>query len=447
MKTISDRVNNKQSHKIMRHTWKRKEGNPGNNVLPRIRGLYKVFEHPVITGALTSVLGSDYMLHTHRAVHYNANAKSGRWHKDSYWGYKKMRNHHPWWAMIMYFPQDTPIELGPTAVMPGTHNYDSRVFQSDDMEDERLASGKAGTFALIHYDIWHRATSNLKGMPRFMLKFEFTRTQAPEFPTWNCFNKDWEKSSFVYTPFGQHDVMWKETWNWLSGQIGSLAETESDDEKIINQLVSTLENECEPDALNATYDLARRGRRGIEALLQGLHHNNIEVSRLSTYGLSVSNEQAIDGLIVALQSDREETVLHAVFALGEYRHLAKKAAPDLIKLIQRPSELIQRMVVESLGMIGKPFDEIVSALIDSLQNKDTHVRFMSALSLCRLGAEAEAAVPQLLLALDNENRYVRGHAAEALRYIGTEQAKDVLINHLFNTRWCSSTSPESLFYP
>ena len=37
----------------------------------------------------------------------------GGWHKDSYWGYNRMRNHHPWWAMIMYFPQDTPVELGP----------------------------------------------------------------------------------------------------------------------------------------------------------------------------------------------------------------------------------------------------------------------------------------------------------------------------------------------
>ena len=88
-----------------------KEGNPGNNILPRIRDMQKVFEHPVITGALTSVLGPNYLLHTHRHGHYNSIPKPGGWHKDSHWGYDRLRNHHPWWAMIMYFPQDTPIEL------------------------------------------------------------------------------------------------------------------------------------------------------------------------------------------------------------------------------------------------------------------------------------------------------------------------------------------------
>src|ERR1700719_97296 len=152
------------------------EGNPGNNLLPRVTELQRVFEHPVITGALTSVLGPDYMLHAHRHGHYNAAETPGDWHKDSYWGYNRMRNHHPWWAMIMYFPQDTPAELGPTGVLPGTQNYDTRVFAADELDQEVLASGQAGTFALIHYDIWHRSTANRLGKPRFMLKFEFMRT-------------------------------------------------------------------------------------------------------------------------------------------------------------------------------------------------------------------------------------------------------------------------------
>src|SRR5262249_50751182 len=71
------------------------EGNPGNNILPRIRELQRVFENPVITGALTSVLGPNYLLHTHRHGHYNSVPKPGGWHKDSYWGYDRLRNHHP----------------------------------------------------------------------------------------------------------------------------------------------------------------------------------------------------------------------------------------------------------------------------------------------------------------------------------------------------------------
>ena len=54
------------------------EGNPGNNLLPRIRELRKVFDHPVVTGALTSVLGPNYMMHAHRHGHFNASQRS-RW--------------------------------------------------------------------------------------------------------------------------------------------------------------------------------------------------------------------------------------------------------------------------------------------------------------------------------------------------------------------------------
>ncbi|MDF2715118.1 MAG: Phytanoyl-CoA dioxygenase [Paenibacillus sp.] len=75
----------------------RSEGNPGNNLLPRIPQLQKVFDHPVVKGALTSVLGEGYMMHSHRHGHFNNSPKPGGWHKDSYWGYKRMRNHRPWW--------------------------------------------------------------------------------------------------------------------------------------------------------------------------------------------------------------------------------------------------------------------------------------------------------------------------------------------------------------
>ncbi len=424
-----------------------KEGNPGNNLLPRIRELQKVFDHPVVTGALTSVLGPNYMLHAHRHGHYNASPVAGGWHKDSYWGYYRMRNHHPWWAMIMYFPQDTPVELGPTGIMPGTQNYETRTFASDDMEGEALASGKAGTFALIHYDIWHRATPNVLGQPRYMLKFEFMRTTAPEAPSWDNRELAWRKPAAYNTPIAQHDVMWEETWNWLSGKIGSIANTAPDDAETIQSLARGLEDEFEPSALNAAYDLARRGKRGVEALLQGLHHDNVKVSRLAAYGLSVSGTDALDGLIAALDSNREETIVHAVFALGEFRHLAKDAVAKLNRLLDHRSEKVRQAVVDALGMIGAPKDGVVSGLIRCLQDSDVQVRFMAGLSLSRLGASAEAAVPQLEIALEDENRYVRAHAAEALRYIGTERAKDVLIKFLFNSRWCPNTTPASTFYP
>lgn len=424
------------------------EGNPGNNLLPRVRELRKVFDNPIITGALTSVLGPSYMMHTHRHGHKNALSTPGKWHKDSYWGYKKMRNHHPWWAMIMYFPQDTPVELGPTGIMPGTQNYETRTFIEDDSADEAVASGKAGTFALIHYDIWHRSTPNLLGQPRYMLKFEFMRTGAPTAPSWDCKDPEWKRPESLSANIVEHETMWKDTWNWLSGQIGSLAGSVSADADQVQHAASQLESEFEPEALQAAYNLAGMGNAGVQALLQGLKSENVKISRTSAYGLSAAGEGAVAGLVEALDEERTQMVVHAVFALGELRHLAEASVPKLTALLDTSKEaVIRQTVTEALGLIGTPTNLVVEALIQCLKDEDVQVRFTAGLSLCRLGSAAEAAVPALEAALEDENRYVSGHAAEALHYIGTERANQVLIEFLLSSRWCPITTPQSTFYP
>jgi hypothetical protein len=421
------------------------EGNPGNNLLPRIRDLQKVFDHPTVTGALTSVLGPNYMLHAHRHGHFNASPTAGGWHKDSYWGYNKMRHHHPWWAMVMYFPQDTPVDLGPTSVMPGTHLYENRLFESDGSDTEALAYGQAGTFALIHYDIWHRSTPNILDQPRYMLKFEFMRTEAPVAPSWDNQETEWSTPASVQLPIAKHELIWEETWNWLSGNIGSIANTAATDSEKLAELARNLEDIVESISLEAAYELARYGQQGIEVLIKGIQQTNTLVSRSSAYGLSVAGSGAIEGLIAALNSSNEETIIHAVFALSENRELASPAIPRLDELFSTSSAPIRQAITEALGLIRTP--ESVARLIQCLQDGDTQVRFMAGLALCRLAASAQAAIPQLEIALEDENRYVRAHAAEALHYIGTDKAKDVLIKFLLNSRWCPTTTAANAFYP
>lgn len=459
------------------------EGNPGNNLLPRVKKLRKVFDHPSIRGALTSVLGPDYLLHAHRHGHYNSSPKPGGWHKDSYWGHSRTRNHHPWWAMIMYFPQDTPVELGPTSVIPGTQWYESRTFDSDDHPLEAKASGSKGTFLLIQYDIWHRATANIKELDRYMLKFEFMRTKAPEQPSWDNREKEW-----VSPPAGDHspiypqELIWRETWNWLSGQIGSLqgsSDMQADSEQVetllkqlkeenveqrvaaanelgrlgpaaavagaIPALTQALEDAFEPVALNAAYGLATMDEKGVQALLQGLHHDNPSVSLTSAYGLSVAGKPAVQGLIEALNSERTETVNNAAFALGELREEAAEAVPSLIQLSEHPSDLVRRTIIDALSMIGTPKAEIVSTMKRCLSDRDEKVRYMTSLALARLGEHAGEAVPELIQSLDDDNRYVVAHAADALFYIGTDEAKEALIDFLRDSRWCPVTTPQSTF--
>ena len=55
-----------------------KEGNPGNNVLPRIPALQQVFDDPVIRGALASVVGPDYIMHAHPPLPHQSARQRGR---------------------------------------------------------------------------------------------------------------------------------------------------------------------------------------------------------------------------------------------------------------------------------------------------------------------------------------------------------------------------------
>jgi len=47
-----------------------KEGNPGNNLLPRFSEVGDILQNPVVRGALTSVVGHDYTIHPHRHCHF-----------------------------------------------------------------------------------------------------------------------------------------------------------------------------------------------------------------------------------------------------------------------------------------------------------------------------------------------------------------------------------------
>ena len=64
-----------------------KEGNPGNNILPRLSEFNDIVQSPVVHGALTSVVGHDYTIHPHRHCHFTyPGRKVQGWHKDSYLG-------------------------------------------------------------------------------------------------------------------------------------------------------------------------------------------------------------------------------------------------------------------------------------------------------------------------------------------------------------------------
>ncbi|RAP77135.1 HEAT repeat domain-containing protein [Paenibacillus montanisoli] len=473
------------------------EGNPGNNVLPRIPEIQQFFDTPMIRGALTSVLGPDYYMHPHRHCHYNQPGNQapggGQWHKDGYWS--SMRSHRPWWAMIFYYTQDVTEELGPTAIMPGTQYYEKFI---GDRGETLLPTGKAGTAVLVHFDLWHKASLNISGLDRYMLKFQFVRLSAPDRPTWNHRSKDMVVPQG--TPF-VHRNLWRDVWDWLRGEeaesrsgapvsgaqlLKLQGELKSNDESVraaaadeaglLGEAAASLApelgqllNDVETTALNAAYALGHIGLSGIEELVQHILEGTTQVSERAAYGLQASGVKAIPALQNVLEHADEKRRALAAFVLGMIGSTDNGAVSSLIASSSDESEWVRRNAIEALGMIRNAGEEgclaLSKELVDSLssETRDSSERndmyvtkqnyivnklgYTAAISLLRTGKQfgAGQVVSALEQSLNSEDRYVRAYASEALTHLRTPEAVDALIRFYRTARWCPDTHKASTF--
>jgi len=240
----------------------------GNNILPALPELAEVFETPRCRGALASLLGPSYMMHPHRFCHVSKPGRHAQtWHRDSFWGHWDPRSQCPYWIMALYFPQDTPLELGPTCVLPRSQYYNKDegrgsgkkgAFGCGRWKDKELDQGvparywhlqekpltcRAGTIVLMHYDLWHRGPANVSSDGiRFMFKFQFSRMVSPIHPlcAWQPQNliPDWTPYCDVHSESEERSEaerekhnfyrtfqlpLWQGIWSWFCGrEVSSL---------------------------------------------------------------------------------------------------------------------------------------------------------------------------------------------------------------------------------
>ncbi|MYE88467.1 phytanoyl-CoA dioxygenase [Candidatus Poribacteria bacterium] len=404
------------------------EGNPGNNLIPRIPDIQEIFDHPVVDGVLTGLVGPNYYTHPHRHCHYNPPGSSGqRLHKDSW----TRRRHPTRWVMAFYYPQDTPEVRGPTGVLPQSQCYND---QPDNGQQELPLAGEAGSMTIVHYDLWHRAMPNRTEMNRYMMKFLFTRMEEPQSPSWNNEETEWTPSDD-----GQR-LMWKHLWAW---HLGTGNGTGAAGNGSIPELISALRSESESACLNAAYALGAVGESAVSALIETLQDESEIVRRNASYALSVVGSPAVPVLIEAANDSNEGVRTIALDALGDMGSTAQEAVPTLIKRTKDESAEVRKVAAEGLGIVAQSCSTAVPALMEGLSDTDEWVRRNSSLALARIGSKAEEALPALKTALKDENRYVRANAAHTLHQIGTTEARDILMHFLMKSRWCASTTRES----
>ncbi|MXZ01971.1 phytanoyl-CoA dioxygenase, partial [Candidatus Poribacteria bacterium] len=450
-----------------------REGNLGNNILPRVPELQAVFEDPAVRGAFTSILGENYVMHSHRHPHQNRPHSDGQgFHKDSYWGYQKVRHHRPRWAMAFYYPQDAPLEMGPSSVLPGTQYYSTRI--TEDNDGELALSGEAGTITVIHFDLWHRAMANQTDKTRYMMKFQFIRMDAPETPEWNVTNPHWQPEG-IRSETPAHQGTWRHVWNWVAGESngqtaernnGNLADhvtaLRSDDGDIranaadqlglfgqsaadtIPQLIEALRDNYEPVRLNAAYALGTIGEPAVPQLIETLGDENGPTRRMAAYALAAVGAPAVSALSDALQHPEDTVRIEATYALAQIGDAAQDAIPALIERTKDEADEVRRYLADALGGIGPAAAPAVPVLIDMLENdEDKQARFEAALALAQIGPASSDAIPALSKALRDPDRYVRDNAIHALKRIGTAEAESELFDYLLMARWCPITNRQS----
>ncbi|MBT3268975.1 hypothetical protein HN371_17640 [Candidatus Poribacteria bacterium] len=160
------------------------DSNPGDSILELVPKLHDVWGHPMVRGALVSLVGEDFQMSGHRHCHVNPpGTRSQGWHQDG----TNQRHHKVRTVLGFYYPQDTSADLGPTMIVPGTHFRNcptDRMATYAHFRDQVALTCEAGTVAITHYDIWHGASRNQGDRVRYMLKFLFSRQGDPAAPSW-----------------------------------------------------------------------------------------------------------------------------------------------------------------------------------------------------------------------------------------------------------------------
>jgi hypothetical protein len=435
------------------------EGNPGNNILPRIPEIQQVFDQPAVQGAMTSLLGPGYLIHPHRYCHLNKPGGSGQsWHKDDYIFDQNVRHARFRWVMAFYYPQDVTEDMGPTGILPGRpwYNHISDADAARSTEEAISLCGPAGTVSIVNFDTWHRATANVSDKNRYMLKFQFTRMEEPKEPTWHQVNPSWSPAAGDATPAVSESV-----WRWLAGdrQPKTSPCTEP-----IDHWLAGLDHVEEATRLQAAYMLGRFGVPAVDPLLERLRRMDEEILLANTaktaanpaggnpselpaaYGLSAIGLPATEKLIQALDDPAWWVRATAADVLGDINAPPAAALPALLRLLSDENVWVRRNAADALSIIGGFPTDSGPVLCEALTDEDERVRRNIVFALSKQALRSDELVTALVRTIhEDEGRYVRYYALAALKKMATSAAHDALWNEMLTSRWCPVTHKKSAF--
>lgn len=464
-----------------------------NNLLPCVPDLRAVLNEPIVVGALTSILGPDYYLHFHRHDHVNYPDGAQPLHKDgdnhSHHAIDDLRRYHKTrYVMLFYYPQDTPVEMGPTGIVPRSQYVtrravdklkkqgdtlkgeilreilkpmDAEAFQGtnrfqryDEMEKEFIARypelveeiektsapweeakiplvGDAGTVTIVHFDLVHgRYAANLVGKQRHMVKFLFSRNSEPTEPSWNHRSTEWQGIEQDC-----QEPIWRNVWSWHLGSEDTTSSTRSVED--LSQLLLSPEDDI---AIGAAYELGSM-ESGLDVLWQHFISDDPEIRSIAAYGIVRAGSGALPRLKEKIETADPELQLRIVDVIGDIALGASSASSALVSLSASEDVRVRRANFEALGMTTQAAevlaDGVVEALGNGLDDEDAIVVRNATFAISRLGAKActDSIIDQIDRNLSHWHHHVRGWSIEALQRLGDPRAMGLALDYLMSARW------------
>ena len=182
-----------------------------------------VIKNPAGAGAVRSLLGRDFVLPKLMANHrVECPAPALNWHADG----GSVPRPQCDYLQVFYYPEETPREMGPTEILPGSHLYrgfGGFLSRLRSVRDSVLTTSPAGTIFVTFYSIWHRRSASSATGIRNNLKYNYWRTVPPcrDWKTDPDFDFSWR---LFETPIlnlrGAELLTWlcNEEWEHLGGQ-------------------------------------------------------------------------------------------------------------------------------------------------------------------------------------------------------------------------------------
>ena len=502
---------------------------PGDNILARVPALNEVCESPAVKGALSSLLGNQFIFLPHRFPHNSEPLGSERkgdnlrreksqeskvgvvdgvslqinafesgpemakgsisasvWHQDSHAFCGRTRWHTVRAANVFYFPHETPLHMGPTRFLAGSHLYATL----HDLSPEQAVMQviPAGTVVIAHFDLAHAGSPNNSDVGRYMMKFVALRTEDPVAATWHHEDSQWKTPDDLFTHHHM-PVVWNSLWSWLRGAHRSEGNFGPENRAVdVGGLIEGMKSRSQQERLSNLYGLAALGSPGVDGLVETLlqtsdvDRKHIRLGKAPSAGsghhldrffsdgqftpedsaiaLGVIGAPSIEALI-GLFDHRDPWIrINAVYAVGEAgADVARPYLPYVTQLLFDKEASVIRVALDALAVLGildaptaERLHQIIARHVPEWSGGNgqdlrlamlEQMRYLSVLALLNWASDLEGRDSELLpvveaallLSLDDENGYPPRLACLALERCGSAESLHAVIQYLRSRSW------------